>query len=815
MSTANVITQPPPVAELPADPTVDGSPRPARWAYTAALSGALGLCLVAGAFALSRMGRADHLPSALFWAGLVTIVLPIAWRLLSDATPRRDRILLVALTALLTYAVKVLHDPIMFALSDEFVHLAAAQRLLDTGGLFQPASISGSGPASGFPGLHAATASLSAITGLPLFSSGLIVIGAARLMMLMALFYLFERVSESSRIAGIGALLYAATPNFLFWSGQFSYQSLALPLFVVALLIVIRRPGAQPRQQIALTLTATVVSAAVVVSHHLTAYVFAGTLWLLSAMSLRRRWRQSRVFVLALVTTVAAALWFLFVAEGTDSYLSYIFDKTYDAIGGVSQRGAHKPFETRSGYRPPIPEQLVAFGSVALVFGGVLWSLIQMVRRRRLRSAPIILFSLGALGYLLMSPLRLFPGAWETANRAQELLFVGVALLLAFAVMQVVANARRPRVTRAVLCAGVAMVICGGVIQGWPGPLRLSQPLEVRVGDATIRPEGLEVATWAVRHLPGNTVYVGDAATGRELSTSGAKFAFTGTADGVPQLLYQKTLPDWQYDFLVNDKIDFAVVDRRRVSSDNLAGYFFRRRDDPDGGYGYYPPGVRRKFERLPRSSLVTDSGNIVLYDLRGLRGRPPPCPDLGELSNAKGITCRAGSRAVTVAGKDRIAELPGFRTRALGGTQVEPSGLGMQVTVRVQVQNLGKTTYRPDADWRHFFLSVRGKRTYRLKRVRYRPDNLDGARPLAPLEKREGSLNFRLRGRNAMRFLAGAGQLVIRPPSPQRLFDFDRLGVILVARPPPGQARTALAHILRCRRGLRSGAPAGGGRTC
>jgi len=361
----------------------------------------------------------------------------------------------------------------------------------------------------------------------------------------------------------------------------------------------------------------------------------------------------------------------------------------------------------------------------------------------------------------------------------------------------------------------VLVVICGGVIQGWPGPLRLSQPLEVRVGDATIRPEGLEVVTWAVRHLPGNTIYVGDAATGRELAVGGAKFAFTGTADGVPQLLYQKTLPDWQYAFLVNDKIDFAVVDRRRVSSDNLAGYFFRRQDDTDGGYGYYPPGVRRKFQKLPRSSLVTDSGNIVLFDLRGLRGRPPPCPDLGKLSNAKGITCQTGSRAVTVAGKDRIAELPGFRTRALGGTQVEPSGPGMQVTIRVQVQNLSRTTYEPDPDWRHFFLSVRGKRTYRLERVRYRPDNLDGTRPLAPLEKREGSLNFRMRGRNAMRFLADGGQLVIRPPSPQRVFNRDRRGVILVAPPEAEQARTALAHILRCRQGLRAGAPPKAGARC
>ena len=66
--------------------------------------------------------------------------------------------------------------------------------------------------------------------------SALIVIGVARLIMMLALFLLFERLSGSSRVAGLAALVYCASPNFLFWSSQYSYQSLALPLAVLTFL---------------------------------------------------------------------------------------------------------------------------------------------------------------------------------------------------------------------------------------------------------------------------------------------------------------------------------------------------------------------------------------------------------------------------------------------------------------------------------------------------------------------------------------------------------------------------------------------------
>jgi hypothetical protein len=329
-----------------------------------------------------------------------------------------------------------------------------------------------------------------------------------------------------------------------------------------------------------------------------------------------------------------------------------------------------------------------------------------------------------------------------------------------------------------------------------------------------IRPEGLDVAIWATRHLPSNAVYVGDEATGRELAGGGARFAFTGSANGVRQLLSDGTLPRWQRDFLVTHQIDFVVLDRRRISSDNLAAYFFQRADAPDGGYGYYPQGVRTKFERLPQDSRVTDTGNIVVYDVRGLHARPPLCSDLGPLSNAAGITCRTSTHALTVAGSDRIAELPGFRMRELA-TEVQPYGKGIRITVRVQVQNLSTAPYQPDAGWRHFAMYVGQTQIYRQRRVAGRTDNLDGSNPLAPGAKLEGSLSFQLDHRQAMRFVRDGGQLVIRPPHSQRLFNEEIRGVILLAGTPGKAARVDRARARQCGRSQASAAASGGGKPC
>ena len=62
-----------------------------------------------------------------------------------------------------------------------------------------------------YVGLPAITDAVSSLTGLKVFGAGILVIGVARLVIMLGLFLLFEDVSGSARVAGLAALFYPPT----------------------------------------------------------------------------------------------------------------------------------------------------------------------------------------------------------------------------------------------------------------------------------------------------------------------------------------------------------------------------------------------------------------------------------------------------------------------------------------------------------------------------------------------------------------------------------------------------------------------------
>ncbi len=753
-------------------------------AWHAPVWGAAGLVLIAWSFALSRGGHSGTPVRVVFWVGFVTMIAPIAARLLAESTPRGERIALVTLVGLLAYGVKVLRDPLMFVMSDEFTHLAEAQRIMATHKLFQALPTSGLVAAPGYPGLETVAVTISEVTGLSLFCSGLIVIAMARAIIMLALFQLYDRVTGSARIAGLGALLFAANGNFLYWSSQFSYESLALPLFVLALALYVRR-AQRTSNRLPLTLTLVLLIATITATHHLTSYALAASLSILTLLSLRTAWSAWRAPGLAVLAAAAAAVWFFLVAPGTQPYLSFVFRRTVDAIGNAAQ-GTHTPFQASAeALRTPVVEQVVSFAGVLLVVVAVLWVL-RGARRVSVLHSPIGVFLAACgLGFLAFYPLRLFPGAWETGNRGQEFLFVGTALLLSLALVRLAGSDGDHR-RRGLLLVAILVVICGGVISGWPSPLLLSQPLKVRVDNAAVVPQGLSAASWAIHQLPADSIYLGDEATGRELLVDGAHFSLFGSGDSVPAILETPQLPSWQRAILADRGVDYVVVDRRKIAANNQAAYFFQPAREPEDGLGYYPAGVRAKFA-IPTVSSIFDSGDIVIYDVRGLHEPPPRCSAVGVRSQAGGVTCRAPYTTVTIAGPNATVDLPSMNVRDLR-VEVQHRTAGLYVTVLVQLQNVGSSGYAPDPDYRHLYLTIDGHRIYRRRSVPERTDNLDGKKLLRPGTAIEGSLTFVLHNPSRIAaFLSKGAQLGVRLPSPPGKRDHIDLGIIRIAPPSKG----------------------------
>jgi hypothetical protein len=585
-----------------------------RFPHVAAVV-AVGLLLCSVTDALSR---ATLTPSVwLFWAGVALIVAPVVYRLCStDASPG-ERVAIVCLFGLALYAVKMMRDPFGYTMPDEFFHAYNAQQIAAHHHLFVtdyllPVTKS-------FPGLEGATNALMALTGMSSFGAGLIVVAAARLVLTVALFVLFRRISGSARVAGLGAAAYAGNSNFLLWSAQFAYESLALPLLVVLLASLAERSDAHEAERRSWLTAIVILMAAIVVSHHLTSYAMDLVLVVLGLIPIvaRGRVRRLRSWPLTGLSLALTIGWLVVVASETVGYISpvisHAFTETLHTLLGES--APRTPFTSSPGsLGTPFSEQVVAYVALGILLVALPFGLLAVWRRHR-REPFAILFCLAALGFFAVLGLRLEPSAWEIGNRMSEFLYVGLAFVVAYAVLERL-PALTGRMMPALAAALIAVVVVGGAITGWPASATLAAPVQIKADGRQIRSETLAVGHWIRVHLPtgGFAAAESDA---RTIQLYGTGHVLTGYAAGnIDKLEASTTITSDEIEGLHKNGLGYFVTDRRERAGDNTRGYPFsvtRAGGVPDR---LLPPAVATRFDDLP-APRVYDSGNVDIYDLR------------------------------------------------------------------------------------------------------------------------------------------------------------------------------------------------------
>ncbi len=577
------------------------------------LSTAAGLLLVSAADALSRSGHPHG--SALFWLGLLAILVPVTARLTSASPSRNERVGLLVLLGLASYLVKVFRDPFRFLYADEFVHQYNALSIISTHGLFHGNPIL---PATAaYPGLETSTAALSSLTGLSTFASGLVVIAIARVIMMIALFLLYETVTGSGRIAGLAAALYAASPHFMFFIADYSYESLALPIAVLALAAALRSRPASGSVNRAWLIAALVLTAGVVVTHHMTSYALIVTLLAICLMPLPWLHRRTpRPWTVAFAVIAMTAGWLVLVARTTVGYLSpVILGAVRETIQTVTGETATRQLFGSSGHVATGPqwEHFVAMLSVLVVAVAVAFGSRVAWRRYRDRPAALVL-AIAAIGYVLSLGLRLVPAAWEPAVRASEFLFIGASFTAALFTLSVLERYAGPAV-RAGLVGAALILIIGGVISTTPSSTRLAQPFRVAVHGSTLEPQAAVVAHWAGQTLGSGNRMAAEAADGRFLLVGGRQHVFVGSLPPIATILSTKALYPWQITDLRSYGIRYVVTDSRRSSADVSDGFYFFPGDSSGSALAV----AGKKFQ-LAGASRIYDSGDIVVYDVTGLR---------------------------------------------------------------------------------------------------------------------------------------------------------------------------------------------------
>ncbi len=586
-------------------------------------------------------------PAATFllWLGLLLIYTPVAFRMALPQAPRRERIALAVWLGLALYLVKILRSPAGFTFHDEFPHFATADAILRTQHLFAPNSLQGI--SAWFPGLEMVTAALASVGGISIEAAGLVIIGVARLIAALAVYLLFEEISGSPRVAGIGSVLAIAYPNYIFWSSQYSYESLALPLALLVLAVgLLAGRRSAPRRD--LLLVGGILIAAVIMTHHITSYFLVAalvavyivtrfaqgpvahvervvrhmprllrrflpwTLWTRPTehTTTSREWRP-----LALAAGGLAVLWLIPAGGTLIRYLTPHLERAAAGFVGLATRNSsgRTPFSTSTVTAPaPVWEQLVAFGAVLLILAVIPFGLLQVWRRYRSHGMAVF-FALSTLSYPFTLVLRMAGGGSEIANRSWDFLFVAIAFVLAVAVAELW-MAREHFMPRAAVFAGYAsIVLMGALIVGTPAWARLPGSFMVGGDTRGLQPESYAATNWARDVLGPDNRFIADYSNKLLLGSFGEQYIVEGMSWVYisPKLSSDSELAD-----LVKRGVAFVVVDDRLTTGVPRIGHYFEP-GEPDSPWRQPLPAANlTKFDKASCLSRVFDSGHITIYEV-------------------------------------------------------------------------------------------------------------------------------------------------------------------------------------------------------
>jgi hypothetical protein len=604
-----------------------------------ALVAAGGLVLVALGNNAARESAASAQP--LFWGGLALIYAPIVFRLLATTASRAERISLAVILGASLFVVKILYSPTGHTPYDELAAWRQTDDLLRSGHLFSanPLVLG----YRGFPGLETVTAAVSQLTGLSIFHAGLVVVGLGRLALMLTLFLLLERVTRSARAAGIGVAVYACNPSFLYFDSQFGHESLALPIAAILLLVAVRWVDRMNRSRAVSGLLGAMVllTCTLAITHHMTSYAlliffaaWAGLTALAGsrggdALAARLRPSANGPALPALLLAVTAGFWFILVAgSGTLAELGGVFTGTVEsAVRLVFGGGGSKTLFAGNGQTNSAVGRALAVGSIIPLLVLVPFGLRRTWRGRD--SSPLwrALALAGAL-YPLTLALRLTAAGTETSQRASEFVFLGLAFFAALLISEL----RWPsdwfrRSSKALaLTATATVVFLGGLIVAQLPATRQPGPFLIGAEARSISPQGLAAAHFAASNLPAGSRTLVDRPNATLLGSYGHLDPVLGNEiNGIPvaRVFFSKTFDSADRRVIVDDRIDYIVVDRRLSRARPVIGYYFE-----SGEPGAYTrkapigPSSLTKFRHVPGLDRVYANGAIAIYDTAGLRSR-------------------------------------------------------------------------------------------------------------------------------------------------------------------------------------------------
>lgn len=601
---------------------------PSSWGWLATFSMVMasGVLLLTVAGVLSRWGSEWAAP--LFWIAQILIFSPPAARFVSRNISRTEGVGLIILLSIGTYLANYLRSPILFRAFDEFLHWRTAYDIIRSQALFTPNSMLPISPF--YPGIENVTAALVSLTGLNIMDASSIILVTARLIMLLGLFLLFERLSGSVRTAGIGTLIYMGSSTFLYFDAQYGYESLALPLAIMVVFMLYRRGVHEKHWRPGWNILIANIAFAVIATHHITTYMLVAFILIWACTDIFINIREgitNNPLDIGFWTFVVSAIWIMTVARSTIDYLTpFINDSInsfYSVVVGNTQ--ARELFVDSAGRSAISVDQVFAIASVLVLVGGLAIGFWYWWLHYK-KNAFTIALMLVAIVYPALPVMRLSGGSWEMANRLSGFVFTGLAFIVALGLVKFPLPARWLIIRQWAVVVGITIAFLGGVVAGASPDARLPQPYRAAASERSVDNEGAMAAEWARTVLGSNNRMAADRTITNLMGSYGDQRMIVDLYDhvSISGIFVNYNFTPSHRKIIKEMKIQYLVVDIRITKELSTIGYYFESWEQTM--FPFVPPinlFALEKFDYIPDISRVYDSGDIHVYDVGGISYAP------------------------------------------------------------------------------------------------------------------------------------------------------------------------------------------------
>jgi hypothetical protein len=575
--------------------------------------------------ALAMTGARYYLPNseALFWIAILAMYALNISRLLSTGASRRERLGIVMLLGLAIYFVKIIRSPSYFSFYDELLHQRTIADILATNTLFTPNTLLPVSPL--YPGLEILTDALVKLTGMDIFTAGLLLVGLGRLLFMLGMFLFYERFSHSSRVAGIATALYAANPHFIFFDAQYAYESLALVFALMTLYALEYRIYAPEGHIAGVTFLVLVTLGSTIVTHHITTiFLLIFLLMWVIIEHIPYWWDEERpdflnFFMLAIVGTMS---WMVYIATIVITYLvqpisNVIFDLVNIIFG--REEGRQLFAASDEAYAIPIFERVIIYGTALLILFGVAVGVVWIWRVHR-KQITYILLAVVALAYPATQVLRFTSSGPELAGRIGPFMYTGISFVLAVAIAKLYPGLRFRWRWHILFTALSVLLFWGGILLSFARWAVLPGAYMASADTRSIEEQGISTAEWANEYLGHDNVFSADRINALLMVSYGNQSLVTGSfnAIDVPGLFIAPILYPDQYAIMCQSGIEYLVVDMRFTEVLPMFGYYYEGGEL--GPRSYERPleaGVLQKFDFDRYFNRIYDAGSVRIFQFR------------------------------------------------------------------------------------------------------------------------------------------------------------------------------------------------------